>query len=122
MRNHGLSDQSCLVFSNSISATLRAEILGDDQLTCHKCGIAAGDVDSATGIRARLHVDSLDKSNAGQVKISNLQVTCSICLQGAKYITTKKPTAIWLLSQVRRADQEDQKEVLKWLLKKFKEV
>jgi hypothetical protein len=33
----------------------------------------------------------------------------------------RKPTAIWLLSQVRRAGQDEQKKVLEWLRSKFAE-
>jgi len=36
-----------------------------------------------------------------------------------KNITSEKPTAIWLLGQVRRAGQDEQKVVFDWLLKKF---
>jgi hypothetical protein len=121
MRRHGLSDQSCLLFSNSIPATLRAELLNDETLSCHKCGIGAGEVDTATGIRARLQIDALELSANGNTAAPELQVICSICQQGAKHITTPRPTTIWLLSQVRRAGQEEQRAVLKWLRQKFKE-
>jgi hypothetical protein len=126
VRHHGLSDQSCIVFSNSISTSLRNEVLERNEaleyelLNCDRCGIAAGEVDPATGIRARLHVRYLaDWNGEGEDALSNLQATCSICLDGAKYMTTKRPTTIWLLSQMRRAGQEEQREVLNWLLRKF---
>jgi len=50
----------------------------------------------------------------------DLRTLCSTCNQGAKNVTTEKPSKIWLLSQVRRAGQDEQVAVLKWLREKFK--
>ena len=33
--------------------------------------------------------------------------------------TTEKPTVLWLLSQIRRAGQDEQRAVFDWLKKKF---
>jgi hypothetical protein len=110
-----------MVFPDSMIENLRSIVRDNDLLTCDKCGIAAGEVDTATGIRARLHVRYLRRSSSEEEgDLSNFQATCSICIAGAKYLTAPRPRTIWLLSQVRRAGQEEQREVLNWLLKKFK--
>ena len=44
---------------------------------------------------------------------------CSTCNQGAKNITGEKPTTIWLLSQIRRAGQLEQRAAFDWLAKKL---
>lgn len=56
----------------------------------------------------------------GKDELSNLRTLCSTCNQGAKNITSEKPSAIWLLSQVRRAARDEQREVYVWLKSKFK--
>jgi 5-methylcytosine-specific restriction endonuclease McrA len=68
----------------------------------------------------RLHIGHIkDKSLGGLDELSNLRALCSTCNQGAKNITSEKPTGIWLLSQIIRAGQDEQKAVLDWLRKKF---
>ena len=42
--------------------------------------------------------------------------SCSTCNQGAKNLTLEKPSAMWLLQQMRRASYGDQKIVFEWLL------
>jgi len=70
----------------------------------------------------RLHMGHIvDKSLGGKDELSNLRALCSTCNQGAKNITAQKPSAIWLLSQVRRAGIEEQKAVFDVLAKKFTE-
>lgn len=103
-----------------ISQKLRAEVLDRDGYTCQSCGLAAGDDDPNTGRKVRLHLGHIkDKSLGGENKASNLRTLCSTCNQGAKNVTTEKPSAIWLLSQVRRANLDDQRAVLEWLTKRF---
>ena len=74
----------------------------------------------ASGRKVRLHIGHIkDKILGGKDELSNLRALCSTCNQGAKNITSEKPTAIWLLGQIRRAGIEEQKAVLAWLQKKF---
>jgi hypothetical protein len=111
-----------VVFSRNISAKLRAEVLDRNGFTCQMCGLTPGEIDPATGRKVRLHIGHIvDKSIGGREELSNLRTLCSTCNQGAKNITSVKPPAIWLLSQIRRAGQGEQRAVLDWLLKKFKE-
>lgn len=113
--------KSAVKFSRNISAKLRAEVLDRNGFTCQMCGLTPGDMDAYTGRLVRLHIGHIvDKSFGGKEELSNLRALCSSCNQGAKNITSVKPPAIWLLSQVRRAGQAEQLAVLSWLNKKFK--
>lgn len=108
-------------FSRNMSAKLRAVVLDRNGFTCQMCGLTPSETDPETGRKARLHIGHIvDKSLGGKDELSNLRTLCSTCNQGAKNITTEKPTALWLLSQVRRAGQDEQLAVLKWLREKFK--
>lgn len=107
-------------FARNISAKVRAQVLDRNGFTCQMCGLTPMDIDSATKRKVRLHIGHIkDKSLGGLDDLSNLKTLCSTCNQGAKNITGEKPTAIWLLSQVRRANQDDQITVYNWLAKKF---
>lgn len=111
-----------IAFERRMSGRLRAEALDRNGFTCQMCGLAAGEIDAVTGRKAHLHVGHIkDKSLGGKDELSNLRTLCSRCNEGAKNITKEKPTTIWLLSQVRRAGQEEQLAVLEWLRKKFGE-
>jgi len=108
-------------FARTISAKLRAEVLDRDGFTCQMCGLTPADIDPATGRNVRLHIGHIvDKSLGGKDELSNLRALCSTCNQGAKNITSIKPGSIWLLSQIRRAGQDEQRDVFEWLKKKFK--
>ncbi len=109
-----------VTFSRNISAKLRAEVLDRNGFTCQMCGLTPGEIDPATGRKVRLHLGHIkDKNIGGKDELSNLRTLCSTCNQGAKNITAEKPSGIWLLSQVRRAGQDEQLAVLKWLRVKF---
>src|ERR1700722_287645 len=112
--------ENAIRFERGISAKLRAEVLDRNGFTCQMCGLTPGDIDPATGRKVRLHLGHIkDKSLGGKIELSNLRALWSTCNQGAKNITEEKTTSIWLLSQVRRAGQEEQRAVLNWLTKKF---
>lgn len=106
--------------SRSISAKLRAAVLDRNGFTCQMCGLTPGEIDPQTERKVRLHIGHIkDKSLGGKDELSNLRALCSACNEGAKNVTAEKPTAIWLLSQVRRAGITEQRAVLDWLQKKF---
>ncbi|MGC1782700.1 MAG: HNH endonuclease [Acidobacteriaceae bacterium] len=114
--------KSNVSFSRNISAKLRAEVLDRNGFTCQMCGLTPGEIDSETGRKVRLHIGHIvDRNIGGKEDLSNLRTLCSTCNQGAKNITSEKPTALWLLSQVRRTGQDEQRAVLKWLREKFKD-
>lgn len=107
-------------FARNVSASTRAKVLERNGYTCRMCGIGAGDADDRTGRPARLHIGHIvDKSLEGDDDEGNLRALCSICNQGAKNLTQEPPSHAWLLSQVRRAREDDQREILSWLEKKF---
>lgn len=109
-----------VAFARGISAKLRAEVLDRNGFTCQMCGLTPGEIDPETGRKVRLHLGHIkDKSFGGKDELSNLRALCSTCNQGAKNITGEKPTGIWLLSQVRRAGQDEQRAVYEWLRRKF---
>ncbi len=84
------------------------------------CGLCLGDIDEYTGEPARFFADWIPNNGLkSDSQIPELRILCSTCNQGAKNITIEKPTAIWLLSQIRRAGQQEQRAVFEWLIKKF---
>lgn len=106
--------------SRQISAKLRAEVLDRNGFTCQMCGITPGELDPFTHRLVRLHIGHiLDKSLGGKEELSNLRTLCSTCNQGAKNVTTEKPSSIWLLSQVRRSGINEQRDVYEFLKRKF---
>lgn len=113
-------DEPGVKFAPGISKKLRAQVLDRNGFTCQMCGLSPGEIDPETGRKVRLHLGHIkDKSIGGKNELSNLRALCSTCNQGAKNVTGEKATAIWLLSQVRRAGQDEQRAVFDWLVKKF---
>lgn len=113
-------EPSPVKFARGISAKLRAEVLDRNGFTCQMCGLSPGDIDPSTNRKVRLHLGHIkDKNIGGKDELSNLRALCSTCNQGAKNITSEKPTGVWLLSQVRRAGQDEQRAVFEWLARKF---
>ena len=109
-------------FARNVSAATRARVLERNGFTCRMCGIAAGDLDDHTGRPARLQLGHIvDKSQGGKDDEGNLRALCSTCNQGAKNITQEPPGFLWLMTQVRRAKEDDQRAVLDWLKRKFGE-
>jgi 5-methylcytosine-specific restriction endonuclease McrA len=111
-------------FSRSMSKELRAFVLDRNGPTCQKCGAVAGEPhpDDA-GRRVRLHIGHiLEKSKGGTDEPSNLRAECSVCNEGMRNLSLERPTAVTLLTQVRRAKRDDQLAVLRWLQSKFPDV
>jgi 5-methylcytosine-specific restriction endonuclease McrA len=108
-------------FERDVSKETRALVLDRNGYTCQMCGAAAGEVHPFDPRRkTRLHIGHIqDKSHRGSDDLTNLRAVCSVCNEGAANITADRPSAIKLLSQVRRAGVADQLEVMKWLIKKF---
>jgi hypothetical protein len=113
-------DKGKIVIERNISAKLRAQVFDRNGFTCQMCGLTPGEVDPYTKRKVRLHVGHIvDKNIGGKEELSNLRTLCSTCNQGAKNITTEKPSAVWLLSQIRRSGITEQRAAYDWLKGKF---
>ena len=110
-------------FSRQISGALRAQVLERNGYTCQMCGIGAGErYDDDPTRRARLQIGHIvDHILGGPAVLGNLRALCARCNQGAKNVTDPPPSWTWLLGQVRRASRDDQRKVLGWLRKKFRD-
>ena len=108
-------------FARAISKETRALVLDRNGFTCQMCGAVAGEPHPYDpGREARLHIGHvIDKSMGGTDDLGNLRAICSVCNEGAKNLTTDRPSARKLLIQMRRATGADQLAVLDWLLKKY---
>jgi len=95
-------------------------VLGRGGFGCQMCGAALGDMDELTHRKVRLLLGAVHVESLGEIEgLPGRQALCSTCNQGAKNITGEKPTGIWLLSQIRRAGQDEQRAVFNWLSKRF---
>jgi HNH endonuclease len=84
------------------------------------CGLTPGEIDPSTGRAVRLHIGHIkDRSLGGKDELSNLRALCATCNQGAKNMTTEKPSTIWLKSQVRRAGVDEQRAVYDHVVETF---
>lgn len=108
-------------FARAISKESRSLVLDRNGFTCQMCGAVAGEPHPYDpGRKTRLHIGHvIDKSMGGTDDLGNLRAICSVCNEGAKNLTTDRPSALKLLIQVRRATGTDQIIVLDWLLKKY---
>ena len=107
-------------FGRKLSAKVRAEVLDRNGFTCQMCGLTPGDLDPYSNRKVRLHIGHIkDKSLGGKDELSNLRALCSTCNQGAKNVTSERPSTIGLLAQIRRAGMDEQRAVYAWLTKKF---
>ncbi len=108
-------------FERMISKEVRAMVLDRNGFTCQMCGAVAGEPHPyASNRNTRLHVGHIvDKSLGGSDDYSNLKSVCSVCNEGAANLTSDRPSARKLKAQVRRANSDDQLDVLEWLIMKF---
>ena len=108
-------------FARAISKETRSLVLDRNGFTCQMCGAVAGEPHPYDpGRKTRLHIGHvIDKTMGGTDDLGNLRAICSVCNEGAKNLTTDRPSAMKLLIQVRRATGTDQLTVLDWLLKKY---
>ncbi len=108
-------------FARQISKETRAFVLDRNGFTCQMCGAVAGEEHPYDATRkTRLHLGHIiDKSMGGNDEPANLRAICSVCNEGASNVTLTRPDLQKLLVQVRRATAQDQREVLRWLQKKF---
>jgi hypothetical protein len=84
------------------------------------CGVCPGDMDEFTGRMAEFYADWVPNNGLSfRREFPEVRVLCSTCRKAAKSITLEKPTAIWLLSQVRRAGLHEQRVTFEWLSTKF---
>ena len=109
-------------FTRPISGRVRAQVRERNGYTCQMCGLAASEDDPDNPGRAvRIHVGHIvDRSHGGTDELSNLRALCSSCNQGARNLTQEPPSWVWLLSQIRRANEADQQKALEWLGRKFR--
>lgn len=108
-------------FERAISKEVRAFVLDRNGFTCQMCGAAAGEPHPHDETRkTRLHIGHVvDKSMGGSDDPNNLRAVCSVCNEGAANLTYDRPSGQKLLAQIRRATSADQREVLRWLIRKF---
>ena len=108
-------------FARKLSTRLRAQVLERNGYTCQMCGLGAGEPDpNRGGAKTKLQVSHvIDKSLGGDDSLSNLKTFCMTCNQGAQNLVQEPPSKIWLLSQIRRANNDDQLAALRWLLDKY---
>lgn len=108
-------------FERNISKELRSIVLDRNGFTCQMCGAAAGEPHPYDHSRkTRLHIGHIiDKSMGGSDEPSNLRAICSVCNEGASNITLDRPAFIKLKSQIFRAKNEVQLELLEMLVRKF---
>jgi hypothetical protein len=84
------------------------------------CGVCPGDIDEVTGDEATFEISRVAQNEEGIEDQPHQHLTlCSTCNDGLSQSPEVSRTKVWLLSQVRRAGQEEQRAVLAYLQKKF---
>jgi len=108
-------------FARDISKEVRAIVLDRNGFTCQMCGATAGEPHPYDPSRkTRLHLGHIiDKSAGGTDEPSNLRAICSVCNEGASNITHDRPSFVKVKTQVQRATNEVQLEVLETLIRKY---
>jgi hypothetical protein len=108
-------------FARDISKEVRAVVLDRNGFTCQMCGATAGEPHPYDPSRkTRLHLGHIiDKSAGGTDEPSNLRAICSVCNEGASNITNDRPSFVKVKTQVQRATNEVQLEVLETLIRKY---
>lgn len=116
-----LDSKPAPAFERTISKEVRAFVLDRNGFTCQQCGAVAGEPHPYdTTRKTRLHIGHIiDKSMGGSDEPGNLRALCSICNEGARNLTLDRPSALKLLTQIRRAAAPDQLQALQWLITKF---
>ena len=109
------------LIAKPISKRVRALVLERNGYTCQMCGAGAGDADDENpGRTVRLHIGHIvDRQHGGSDERANLRALCSACNQGAQDHTPAPPSRVQLLGHVRRANVDDQRAALLWLMRKF---
>jgi hypothetical protein len=117
-----LTDKRKPAFARGISKETRAWVLERNGYTCQMCGVGAGDEDIFNpGRKIRLTLGHIiDKSKGGEDVPANLRAVCTNCNEGLQNTSPPKPDLLHLKAQMRRAKVDDQEEILKWLLGKFR--
>lgn len=111
-----------VVFAQGLPRRLQRLALSRGDIVCRACGAAPGDLDDISGQPVELHVGPVvDDRFDDPCQPDATQTFCATCRDGMAQIKTERPTAIWLLSQVRRAGHTDQRTVYERLHKKFGE-
>jgi DNA mismatch endonuclease (patch repair protein) len=118
MRNHFMINHNYLVIAPDIPTHTRSQLRESHDLTCAMCGIAAGQIDSDTGLRALLHVKPGSYASRGSLSV---QIACSVCLDGRKEMMAERLCAKPPAARIMRAGIDEQRSVYEWLRKKFKE-
>lgn len=93
-------------------------MLDHDVLHCQRCGAQPGQddpYDPGRPILMTVGSEPLDESGLRR----HQTLVCSLCSEGARYLTLDQPSAERLLVQIRRAHTADQIEILRWLKTKF---
>lgn len=107
------------------SPRLRKQAFERDGYTCRMCGARRGDADEYRPNRqVRLHIGRVrELIHGGTNALDNLRTLCHTCYQGCLQITREPPPSwIQVMALLRKAEVDDQKQVLNLLRKKFPET